>query len=69
MIVQELKRTEKQQEIDADAAIAAYAAQKEALVAERRRRQEADAAAREAVRQRNINALEAAFLKVDCRHS
>ncbi len=69
VIMQELKRMEKQQDIDADAAIAAYVAQKEALVAERQRRQEADAAAREAARQRNINALESAFLKVDYYHS
>jgi hypothetical protein len=62
--LQSLKRQEQQQEAEADAAIAAYAQCKEALEADRRRQQEAAAAAKEVARQRNIAALQAAFLKV-----
>ena len=55
---------EKEKEREADAAIAAYAAHKDAVLQQRAAAHAADVAAKEAVRQRNVASLEAAFLQV-----
>ncbi len=60
---QKLRRMEKEKEREADAAIAAYSAHKDAVLQQRAAAHAADVAAKEAVRQRNVASLEAAFLQ------
>lgn len=61
---QELRRVERVKEAEADAAIAAYAAHKEAVTQQRAGARAAEVAIKEAMRQRNEVSVEAAFLRV-----